>query len=61
VLAHMSERRMPCCCCCQVRLVELPEGAGSLSVTRSLLGEHVGRYARNIRVQIRASRYKTVV
>jgi hypothetical protein len=27
----------------QVRLVELPEGAGALGVTKTLLGEHVGR------------------
>eukprot|EP00882_Tetradesmus_deserticola_P029470 GHRQ01033011.1.p2 GENE.GHRQ01033011.1~~GHRQ01033011.1.p2 ORF type:complete len:139 (+),score=33.07 GHRQ01033011.1:140-556(+) len=44
MLPHSSGSRLITCTADgQVRLVNLPEGAGSLSVSRTLLGEHVGR------------------
>ncbi|WIA43907.1 hypothetical protein OEZ86_010313 [Tetradesmus obliquus] len=44
MLPHSSGSRLITCAADgQVRLVELPEGAGSLSVAKTLLGEHMGR------------------
>ncbi|WIA23425.1 hypothetical protein OEZ85_000180 [Tetradesmus obliquus] len=44
MLPHSSGSRLITCAADgEVRLVELPEGAGSLSVAKTLLGEHMGR------------------